>query len=89
MVDFNTLKIDPAVLHMIPKSSALELSILPISQQDGVVLVAVPEMFRKQLLTDVQLMLGAKKLKPIPASRDDIIAAIHTFYSARLRALPR
>jgi hypothetical protein len=83
MVDLNAIFIDPAVLHMIPKSSALELSVLPISKQDGVVFVAVPEIFRKQLLTDVQFILGTKKVKPIPVSRENIVAAIHHFYSAR------
>ena len=70
---------------MIPKTSALELSVLPISKQNGVVIVAVPEMFRKQLLTDVRFILGTKRVKPIPASRDNIIAAIHHFYAIRPR----
>jgi hypothetical protein len=83
MVDLNTLHIDPAILDMIPKTSALELSVLPISEQDGVIIVAVPEIFPKQLLTDVRLILGTTKVKPIPVSRDNIVAAIHHFYAAR------
>jgi hypothetical protein len=80
MVDLNTLYIDPTVLEMIPKSSALQLSVLPISRQNDVVIVAVPEVFHEQLLTDVQFMLGTKRIKPIPVSRDNIVAAIHHFY---------
>jgi hypothetical protein len=85
MVDLNTLHIDPAILDMIPKTSALELSVLPISKQNGVFIVAVPEMFRKQLLTDIRFILGTKKVKPIPVSRDNIVAAIHHFYATRPR----
>jgi hypothetical protein len=85
MVDLNTLHIEPAVLDMIPKTSALELSVLPISKQNGVVIVAVPEIFPEQLLTDVRFILGTKNIKPIPVSRDNIVAAIHHFYAARHR----
>ncbi len=85
MIDLNTLHIDPAILDMIPKTSALELSVLPISQQNGVVIVAVPEMFPKQLLIDVRFLLGTKKVKPIPVSRENIVAAIHHFYATRPR----
>jgi hypothetical protein len=80
MIDLNTLHIEPAILAMMPKTSALELSVLPISNQNGVFIVAAPEMFPKQLLTDVRLILGTKKVKPIPVSRDNIVAAINHFY---------
>jgi hypothetical protein len=86
MIDLNTLHIDPAILDMIPKSSALELQVLPISKQNGVVIVAVPQMFRNPLLTDVRFILGTKKVKPIPATRDNIVAAIHHFYGSRPRS---
>lgn len=83
MIDLNTLHIDPVVVSMIPKNSALELSVLPISKQNDVIIVAVPEMFPEQLLTDVRFLLGTKKVKPISVSRDEIIAAIHQFYGSR------
>jgi hypothetical protein len=82
MTDLKALHIDAAILGMIPKTRALELSVLPISKQNGVVIVAVPEMFRKQLLTDIRFILGTKKVKPIPVSRDNIVAAIHYFYES-------
>jgi hypothetical protein len=85
MVDLSSLHIETEILDMIPKRSALELSVLPISKQNGVVIVAVPEIFPDQLLTDVRLILGTKNVKPIPVSRDNIVAAIHHFYAARHR----
>jgi hypothetical protein len=85
MTDLNALRIDPAILDMMPKSSALELSVLPISNLNGVFIVAVPEMFRDQLLKDVRSIVGTNQIKPIPASRDKIIAAIYHFYATRPR----
>jgi hypothetical protein len=86
MIDLNTLHIEPAILDMMPEKSALELSVLPISNQNGVFIVAVPEMFPKQLLTDVRFILGTKKVKPISVSRDNIVAAIHHFYGTKSRS---
>lgn len=83
MIDLNTLHLDPAALGLMPKSSALELSALPISNQNGVYIVAVPEIFRDQLLDDIQSILGTKQIKPVPSSRDNIVAAIHRFYDTR------
>jgi hypothetical protein len=60
MVDLDALNIEPAVFGMISKTSALELSVLPISKQNGVVIVAVPEKFPEQLLTDVRFVLGPR-----------------------------
>ena len=80
MVDLNALEIEPRVLKLISKKTALELSVLPISQKNDTVLVAVPDIFRKTLMTDIHFILGKRKVKPIPVSRDNIIAAIHHFY---------
>jgi hypothetical protein len=81
MIDFKTLNIEPGVLKLMSKRTALELTVLPIAQKNDVVIVAVPEMFRRRLLTDVRFFLGKKKkIKPVSASHDSIIAAIHHFY---------
>ena len=81
MIDLNALHIEPSVLKLISKTTALELNVLPISQKNDTVILAVPQMFRRQLLTDIHLILGiTKKIKPVPASRDSIVAAIHHFY---------
>lgn len=80
MVDLNSLEIEPRVLKLISKKTALELSVLPISQKNDTVLVAVPDIFRKNLMIDIHFVLGKRKVKPIPVSRDNIIAAIHHFY---------
>ena len=81
MIDLNTVYVEPAALKLISKRMALELTIIPISLQNDVVIVAVPELFRRRLLTDVRFILGKKtKVKAVSASRDSIVAAIHRLY---------
>ena len=81
MIDLNSVHIDPAALKLISKRVALELTIIPIAQRNDIVIIAVPELFRRRLLTDVQIILGKKtKVKAVSASRDSIVAAIHRLY---------
>lgn len=83
MIDLNTVYVEPAALKLISKRMALELTIIPISLQNDVVIVAVPELFRRRLLTDVRFILGKKtKVKAVSASRDSIVAAIHRLYGS-------
>ncbi|TSA19552.1 hypothetical protein D4R75_08835 [bacterium] len=81
MIDLNTIDIEPEALKLISKRLALELTILPIALKNDVMIVAVPQFFRRSLLTDVRIILGKKtKVKAVSASRDSIVAAIHRFY---------
>jgi hypothetical protein len=83
VIDLNTVYIERAALKLISKRTALELTIIPIALKNDVVIVAVPELFRRRLLTDVQLIVGKKtKVKAVSASRDSIVAAIHRFYGS-------
>ena len=81
MIDLNTIDIEPEALKLISKRLALELTILPIALKNDVMIIAVPQLFRRSLLTDVRIILGKKtKVKAVSASRDSIVAAIHRFY---------
>lgn len=81
MIDLDTVDIEPAALKLISKRSALELTIIPIALKNDTVIVAVPQMFRRRLLTDVRFILGRKKrVKAVSATRDSIVAAIHRSY---------
>jgi hypothetical protein len=81
VIDLSSVHIEPAALRLISKRTALELTILPIALKNDIVIVAVPELFRRRLLTDVRFLVGKKtKVKPVSASRDSIVAAIHRFY---------
>ncbi len=83
MIDLNLLTIEPSVLKLISKRSALELNVLPIAIKNDVVILAVPPMFRSQLLTDVRVLLGnSKRIKPVSVPQDSIVDAIHHFYGS-------
>jgi UDP-N-acetyl-D-mannosaminuronate dehydrogenase len=83
MIDLNSLSIEPSVLKLISKRAALELTVLPIAVKNDVVILAVPPMFHRQVLTDVRVLLGgSKSIKPVSVPGDLIIAAIHRFYGA-------
>ena len=83
MIDLDTLHIEPAALKLISKKTALELTIIPIALKNDIIIVAVPELFRRRLLTDVRFIVGKKtKVKAVSASRDSIVAAIHRFYGS-------
>ena len=81
MIDLSTVHVEPAALKLISRSTALELTILPIALRNDIVIVAVPQLFRRRLLTDVRFIVGKNtKVKAVSASRDSIVAAIHRFY---------
>jgi len=83
VIDLNTVHIEPAALRLISKRIALELTIIPIALKNDIVIVAVPELFRRRLLTDVRFVVGRKtKVKAVSASRDSIVAAIHRSYGS-------
>jgi hypothetical protein len=77
MIDLNSLNTESAVPDFFPESSAPELSILPIFIQNGVAIVAVPELFSEQMRTNISFIPGTKKEKRIPVSCDNIVAARH------------
>jgi predicted dinucleotide-binding enzyme len=81
MIDLNSLTIEPSVLKLISKRTALELTVLPLALKNDVVILAVPPMFHSQVLTDVRVLLGStRRIKPVSVPRDSIVAAIHRFY---------
>jgi len=83
MIDLNTVHIEPAALKLISKRTALELTILPIALKNDIVIIAVPQLFRRRLLTDVRFIVGKKtKVKAVSASHDSIVAAIHRCYES-------
>lgn len=81
MVDLNALTIEPDILDLLPKQTALELSVLPLSMENNTVVVAVPETHQRQLLSDLQFLLG-KRVRPLPTPRDELSRALQRFYGA-------
>lgn len=79
MVNLASIEIQPSVLALIPKNLALELCVLPLSVDNGTVVVAIPDRENARLLSDLTFFLG-KKVKPVPASTEELSQAIQKFY---------
>ncbi|MGD0339103.1 MAG: GspE/PulE family protein [Bacteroidota bacterium] len=60
MVDIDSLKIPPEVLGLIPKTTAVELCALPLRVENDTAVVALPEGYDPQILTDLAFLLGKK-----------------------------
>ncbi|MBI1806239.1 MAG: type II/IV secretion system protein [Ignavibacteria bacterium] len=79
MVDLATIIIPPETLALIPKSTVVEHSVLPLSSENGTVLVALPEDYNKEVLNDLSFLLG-KNIKVEVAPSEVLTAAIKRLY---------
>jgi general secretion pathway protein E len=85
-------KIDPLRLNLdliaahISRAFALKNLILPIAMADGVITVAVADPFNTQPLDDLQRIRNLQ-VKPVLASRSDIIKALNEFFGFRASVL--
>ncbi len=78
-------KIDPLKLELnlvtgtISKSFALKHMLLPLMMEEGKLVVATPDPFNYDALSDVE-QVSKLKVKPIVSARTDIIKLIHEFF---------
>ncbi len=79
MVDLEHIEIDPSVLKLVPRKTAVDLSVLPVSAENGTVVVAVAEDCRKDVIADVTFLLG-KKVNPERHPRRELEKAIQRLY---------
>lgn len=79
MVDLSSIKIEPEILKLVPKETALEFSVLPLYAENDSIVVALPEKHDRQILSDLAFMIG-KKIKVETASMDTLIPAIQKLY---------
>jgi type IV pilus assembly protein PilB len=80
MVDVTSLSIDSEVLKLIPKSAALELSVLPIRATEEGVVIVLPEGYHRQVRDDLAFFLGRKVIVET-AAEDLLRGAIKRFYN--------
>jgi len=79
VVDLASINISQKVLSLIPKTTALEYNVLPLSAENGTIVVALPENHNKELLNDLAFLLG-KKIKVETVPPDILSEAIKRFY---------
>lgn len=79
MVDIDAIKIEPEVLKLIPKNTAAELSVLPLSIEDGTVVVALPEDADSNVVGDLEFLIG-RRIRVEKSPRPILADAIRRHY---------
>ncbi len=78
-IDINRLKIDPAVVKIIPQEIALNYQIIPISKIGGSLTLAMADPLNIFTIDNVKALTGLE-INPIIGRAKDIIQAINTYY---------
>lgn len=71
--------IDEQLIDLIPKEVARENILLPIQQQENILTVAMNDPLDYYAIDDLELATGFE-VKPVIATKDDILQAINKFY---------
>ncbi len=79
MVDIASIEIPPDILRLIPKQTAMEMGVLPISLDQDELLVGVPEGHPSQLFADLAFLTG-KRIKAEAIPSDILLSAIQKHY---------
>ncbi|MDD5491262.1 MAG: type II secretion system ATPase GspE [bacterium] len=78
-IRLNKEKIDPEVVKKIPANYAYQHRILPMREEDGVLVIAMPDPFDIHLQDEIRLLINSN-IKIMVAEEDEIIEAIHEYY---------
>lgn len=79
MIDLSQVNIDPDILRLIPKEVAVNFMVLPLSVDNGIVRVALPDDHDDQAVDDIAFFLG-KKVAVEKFPRSVITVALQKFY---------
>lgn len=78
-IDINRLKIDPAVVKIIPQEIALNYQIIPVSKIGGSLTLAMADPLNIFTIDNVKALTGLE-INPIIGRAKDILQAINTYY---------
>ena len=78
-VKIGRLKLDPAIIKLVPAKFACHYKLIPLKEQDNILSVAVSDPFNIQTLDDLRLLLKME-IKPVLAAQKDILEAIRKYY---------
>lgn len=79
MVDLRTIEVPTEVLNLIPKQTAIDLSVLPLHVETDGVVIAMTEETVSAVLADLMFLLG-KKVKPEIVPEAELTDAIRRLY---------
>ena len=75
--------LNPEVLLKVPSEFALRHQVLPLQQEDGVLVVATADPLNVSALDDLRLLVNAE-IRPVLAPASEIAEAIEQFYMERM-----
>ncbi|MDD5436216.1 MAG: ATPase, T2SS/T4P/T4SS family, partial [Candidatus Omnitrophica bacterium] len=78
-VKLKTIRIDPAVIEKIPAKFACHYELIPIEISDNTITVAMANPLDIHTVDDIRLLLK-RDIKPVLASRREILEAIKKYY---------
>lgn len=78
-VSLTSVTIPPSVIEMVPESVARENVVIPLSQENGALRIAVHDPGDFEIIQKLQFILN-KDIQPVLAAREQIIEAINRHY---------
>ena len=84
-VDLSDIPVDGAALSRIPGTVARRHTAIPIGFEDGQLVVAMADPANVFAIDDIKSIAGQRgyvDVKPVVATRNDVVAAIDRYYSA-------
>ncbi len=79
-VDLSNYVIDPEVISLIPEKTALRLKLIPISKNNGELVIAMANPLDVYAIDFVRDHTKVKKIKSLMAPEEDILNAITNYY---------
>src|SRR4030042_2756376 len=79
-VDLSNYVIDPEVISLIPEKTSLRLKLIPISKNNGELVIAMANPLDVYAIDFVRDHTKIKKIKSLMATEEDILSAITSYY---------
>jgi type II secretory ATPase GspE/PulE/Tfp pilus assembly ATPase PilB-like protein len=80
-VNLSKFNFDPNAIRLVSSALARKQTLMPLCLYDSSLVVALEDPLNAKALEEVQFQ-SQMKIVPAMASREDILAAVHTYYSA-------
>ncbi len=81
-INLSKYKIDPALQEAIPERTARQYSIIPLSELDYTLTIALSDPFNIFLIDDLKNITG-KEIDVVMSTNSDILKAINTYYGVK------
>ena len=79
-IDLSNYVIDPDIISLIPKKTALQHKLIPISKNDYELVIAMANPLDVFAIDYVKTFTKVKKIKSLLATEDDILTVINNYY---------